>query len=306
MISRRRTIIAGIISLLWLGVVALPVQAASCNTGRILPACACTGDCSVNDFIIMFINIAQLLMSLVGLLALLYFVAGGFDWITSGGSSEKVTSGRSKMINAVIGLVIVIAAWAIMNTVYYVFTGSNTVFGAKWFELKALDDMNPPTSTPPTGFGTGNCDPATLASDSRYGNPKVPAGDSPEVAQLKTCILANVDNDMIDMSQIYTYEVGNDSESNALCNYTRGDESNPCTPKCAHMPYSCHYGGHNGTTGAMGIDFNVKAPYTESDLFNAIKAAADSGGPCWNFRSYLADEFNHTHLSAINCDSSAF
>lgn len=49
--------------------------------------------------------------------AFMYFLLGGFNWITSGGDKAKLQAARDEITNAIIGLIIVVAAWAIMTLV---------------------------------------------------------------------------------------------------------------------------------------------------------------------------------------------
>lgn len=64
---------------------------------------------------------------IVGGLALLLFIAwGGLQWITAGGDKTKVDEARARLTNAVLGLAIVAAAWAIFKLVNYFF-GLNIV-----------------------------------------------------------------------------------------------------------------------------------------------------------------------------------
>lgn len=44
-------------------------------------------------------------------------ILGGIKWITSGGDKGKVESARSQITSALIGLVVVFAAWAILSVV---------------------------------------------------------------------------------------------------------------------------------------------------------------------------------------------
>ena len=44
-------------------------------------------------------------------------ILGGIKWITSGGDKGKVESARSQITAGLIGLVIVFAAWAILNII---------------------------------------------------------------------------------------------------------------------------------------------------------------------------------------------
>jgi len=50
-----------------------------------------------------------------------FLVWGGVQWITSGGDKGKVEEARSRITNALIGLAIVAAAWAVMNLISYFF-----------------------------------------------------------------------------------------------------------------------------------------------------------------------------------------
>jgi len=52
-------------------------------------------------------------LSLLGVLLLAYILYGGFLWMTAGGDEKKVTAATSVIKNAVIGLVIIVAAYAI-------------------------------------------------------------------------------------------------------------------------------------------------------------------------------------------------
>ena len=54
---------------------------------------------------------------IAGLLVFIYLVWGGIEWLTSGGGKEKYESARNRITAAVIGLVIVVAAWAIMRLI---------------------------------------------------------------------------------------------------------------------------------------------------------------------------------------------
>lgn len=51
------------------------------------------------------------------IIAFTYFLLGGMNWITSGGDKSKLQTARDQITNAIIGLIIVGAAWAIMTLV---------------------------------------------------------------------------------------------------------------------------------------------------------------------------------------------
>lgn len=66
-------------------------------------------------------DVGQLVSALVGvlliisaLLAFFYLIIGGISWITSGGDKAAMESARNKITHAIVGLIIVGAAWAVM------------------------------------------------------------------------------------------------------------------------------------------------------------------------------------------------
>lgn len=62
-------------------------------------------------------NIINIALGFIGILLLVYLLYGGFLWMTSGGSDEGVKKAQTMIKNAVVGLLIVIAAFAISNFV---------------------------------------------------------------------------------------------------------------------------------------------------------------------------------------------
>lgn len=66
-------------------------------------------------------GIAKIISSAVGILTvaagvwfLFNIIIAGFSWISAGGDKAKLTSAREKITNALIGLVVVVASWAIL------------------------------------------------------------------------------------------------------------------------------------------------------------------------------------------------
>ncbi|MCX6809195.1 MAG: hypothetical protein NTZ65_00335 [Candidatus Berkelbacteria bacterium] len=54
---------------------------------------------------------------IVGVIAVIYLIFGGITYVTAGGDAEKAGKGRQTITNAIIGIVIIIAALAIFNAV---------------------------------------------------------------------------------------------------------------------------------------------------------------------------------------------
>jgi cytochrome bd-type quinol oxidase subunit 2 len=60
------------------------------------------------------INILQLVLGLLSLIAVVMIIIGGFTWLTAGGNEDKVDKAKKIISAAVIGLIIVLLAWAIV------------------------------------------------------------------------------------------------------------------------------------------------------------------------------------------------
>ena len=62
-------------------------------------------------------RIVNLAIGLIGLLAVIMIIVGGFQYTTSSGDSGKVTKAKNTILYGVIGLVIALLAYAIVNFV---------------------------------------------------------------------------------------------------------------------------------------------------------------------------------------------
>lgn len=68
-------------------------------------------------------GIIQLVMVIAALIFFFMLVIGGVKWIASGGDKGQTEGARNQITAALVGLVIVFAAWAIANLVGYFFGG---------------------------------------------------------------------------------------------------------------------------------------------------------------------------------------
>lgn len=58
---------------------------------------------------------------IAGILVFAYLVWGGIQWITAGGDKANIEAARGRISNALVGLAIIAAAWAIIQLVEFVF-----------------------------------------------------------------------------------------------------------------------------------------------------------------------------------------
>lgn len=75
------------------------------------------GDYQVNDILGVAIGVTKIILGIVGSLTLLMFIYGGFTFLISTGSSEKVSKAKGIIVAAVIGLLIVFASFIIIKFV---------------------------------------------------------------------------------------------------------------------------------------------------------------------------------------------
>lgn len=78
----------------------------------------------------------KLILIISALVAFVFLVIGGIRWITSGGDKEGTAKAQSTITAALIGLVVVFAAWAIIKLL-------ETFFG-----IQILSSLDIPTVTP--------------------------------------------------------------------------------------------------------------------------------------------------------------
>lgn len=95
------------------------------------------GDISgFNTNLVSFTNLGQLLSNVLGLLffvaalfSFVFIIIGGIQWITAGGDAKAAQSARDRITAAVIGLLVVVAAFAITVVL-------GQVFGIDLFHFK--------------------------------------------------------------------------------------------------------------------------------------------------------------------------
>lgn len=74
----------------------------------------CNAGTDVNSFIRTVIN---WVLGITFGVAVLFLIIGGFWYITSAGNEETATKGKSTVINAIIGIIIIVLSYVIVNVV---------------------------------------------------------------------------------------------------------------------------------------------------------------------------------------------
>jgi len=63
----------------------------------------------------MAVEIVRYLMTFLGIIAVTVILLGGFKWMTSAGNEDKVAEAKQLIVSGVIGLIIILAAFAIVQ-----------------------------------------------------------------------------------------------------------------------------------------------------------------------------------------------
>lgn len=105
-------------------------------------------------------------LAIVGIIAMLFIIIGGIRYMTAAGNETAISDAKSQITAAILGLVLVLTSWLILNTINP--------------ELVALRNLTPePVNVaPPIEIGTWKC---VIADE--YGN-DIPLG---QCGSLETC-----------------------------------------------------------------------------------------------------------------------
>ena len=106
-----RKLIAGATAL---GVLAIPAIASAAVTIEDVGGSLGLGSADLKQTIL---NIITFVLGLLGLIAVIMILYGGFIWLTAGGNEDKVGSAKKIISAAIIGLIVILLAWAIVNFV---------------------------------------------------------------------------------------------------------------------------------------------------------------------------------------------
>ena len=118
----------------------------SCAVGKLNtnPQCACCGNCTLYDALNVGANLAKIILKYVGVITLALFIYGGIIWLTSGGSQNQIEKGKKIIVGTLVGLLIVLGAYLIVQTILkWVAPGHElTLRKEKNYNLLATDNLN--------------------------------------------------------------------------------------------------------------------------------------------------------------------
>ena len=98
------------------------IPASGPGASGVIPCDGTTGTCIANPINVsspqaLIGRVINVVLGVVGSLALIMFILGGVTWMTSAGSPEKIKKGREILVWAAVGLVIIFSSYALVNFV---------------------------------------------------------------------------------------------------------------------------------------------------------------------------------------------
>ncbi len=95
-----------------------PALAQNVNSTEILPTTVQPAiGLADGDVRVTIARIIRVAMSLLGIIAVVIILIGGFTWMTAGGNDEKVGEAKKWIFSGVIGLAIILSSYAIATFV---------------------------------------------------------------------------------------------------------------------------------------------------------------------------------------------
>ncbi len=256
-----------------------------------LVPCGGTGEapCQACHLVQMGQNLLTWFITIMASVIALIFAINGMKLVMARDNSHALSEAKGSMTNAIVGFVILLSAWLIVDTVLKTVIDDSKL--GVWNKIACVAQPEPIASDTPTPVKPGTATTTAECTDdaglkAKYGGSDVGV----EAPGLRTMIGCYTNDAAVaaalDSSQIYTVD-----RSNPRCSLTNG---NQVCGSCSHSANSCHYGRGSGK-GAMGVDFNAKSGFSESELYKRLQARNGVCGGRLNFES------NHTHISMPGC-----
>jgi len=113
-------------------ILAIPLVTSAALPDKIVP---CNGvDCDVCDIAKLAQNTLNAGIYIAIFLSAILFAWAGWKYVTAGGESGKVKSAREIFTNVLIGLIIILAGWLVVDTIMKTFVSESATLGP-WNEI---------------------------------------------------------------------------------------------------------------------------------------------------------------------------
>ena len=218
----------------------------------------CSGpDCQACHVVALAQNILEWLI-VVGVFVIgLIFAIGGLKITMSAGNTEAVSSAKSSMTNAIIGLIIMLAAWLIIDTVFKLFINTSASSGSVslgvWNEIQCAPIPGRTSAPIPTGATTTQSGTAPTGAIGSIGSglqcsPLNPfcnpgalqaAGFNAAQANAMSCIAMTESSGVANIGPHNERNPGSNSSACGLFQITRTTWKTAASGSCSNFEASC-------------------------------------------------------------------
>lgn len=121
------------------------------QAGGLVPCGGSAEDpCTTKDVIALVAQLVDFLITMLGVIAVIALVYAGFKMVVSRGNESEWKQAKAIFTNVVIGIIIILASWLIVDTVMRGLTGD----GLQYWSSE-LSDVSDPEDCRDTGHCTG-------------------------------------------------------------------------------------------------------------------------------------------------------
>lgn len=99
------------------------------DIGRIFPQGGIAGAKTLGGPFGLIAYVVRILLTLAGGIAVLFVIVGGYQYVTSAGNEEQAEKGKKTVINAIIGIIVVVLSYVIINVIVNLVSGTGGFFG---------------------------------------------------------------------------------------------------------------------------------------------------------------------------------
>lgn len=127
------------------------------NNGLVQCGNQASNPCTVEDIFNIFIIATNLLVGLVGLFTIFAIVWAGSSMVWAAGNTEALTKAKKRLVNAIIGLVLVLLAFILINIVIYGVIGASgtNILSNPLQYIGLTSGSSAAPATPPGGNASG-------------------------------------------------------------------------------------------------------------------------------------------------------
>lgn len=280
--------------LLALTVLLTPISAAA-QFGPIVPEVCRICPCGFGGVLAIIQNLINFLIAISIIIATLIMVWAGVMYIMSATNPESRSTANKMLMNAVIGIMIILSAWLMVDFVMKTLYGGqfgpwNTILlggtGDSCLEEKPVDSLfsGGILAVPGQGYTGGATTEPMEGNDGQFTYQSGIAAQARHASQplntLLSCMAQRVPANVGQISSISDSSIANGSKTFEQC----------VAGGCAHSAGSCHYGGRQCTGSSFAVDFGDGD--TGSSNLTYLTAAARACGA-----DFVNPEGTHLHVS---------